>query len=90
MEETLLPVGAPELSASKYKARAKAQRSKDATEEIEMSKKEIGRMKGKMKVLKKAKEQDQGSVNNKDLARKRDEESDVEKDIVKKLRVEVK
>lgn len=89
-----LPIGAPELSTSNYKARAKAkgQESKKVTEEMEISKKEMGRMKGKMKVLEKAREQERGREKNamKDLVRKRDEEggeNDAEKGL-KKIRVD--
>lgn len=89
-----LPIGAPELSASNYKARAKAKRqgSQTVTEETEMSKKEMGRMKGKLKVLEKAREQGQGSEKSakKDLVRKRNDEggeNDAGKG-VKKVRVD--
>jgi len=91
---SLLPIGAPELSTSNYKARARAkgQDSKKVTEEMEISKKEMGRMKRKMKVLEKAREQERGEEKNamKDLVRKRDEESgenDAEKEL-KKIRVD--
>lgn len=85
-----LPIGAPELSASNYKAKKKA-KGQGPQKEMEMSKKEMGRLKGKMKVSEKAREQEQGQEMSaeKHLVRKRDlegGESNPEKG-VKKVRV---
>jgi hypothetical protein len=93
IEETSLhslPIGAPELSASNYKARAKSKGQGKVTEEMEMSKKEMGRMKGKMKVLKKAMDQKPGKLTKKELVRKRDEEGEenVAEKGVKKVKVD--
>ena len=75
VEEASLPIGAPELSASNYKAKRKA-KAHEPEKKKEMSKKEMGRLKGKMKVSEKAKEQEQGREMSakKHLARKGDSE----------------
>jgi len=74
IEVPFVPIGAPELSASNYKARAKSK----AQVSDNVSKKEMGRMKGKMKVLEKVRDQEES------LVRKRDEEGDSDKRSKKK------
>jgi len=91
-----IPIGAPELSASLYKAKAKTKGKGKLkmTEEAEMGKKEMGRLKGKMKLLDRVKEQEQGKPEDeemesrkKDLVRRRDEENQDTKE-AKRMRVE--
>jgi hypothetical protein len=86
------PIGAPELSASNYKARAKVKGRESKSVMEEVSKKEMGKMKGKLKVLEKARKQEQGrgKSTKKDLVRRRDNEGgeiDAEKG-VKKVKVD--
>ena len=88
-----VPIGAPELSASIYKAKART-KGKGKLKEIEdgeMGKKEVGRLKGKMKVLDRVKEQEQGKPEResrtKDLVRRRDEENQDSKE-AKRLRMD--
>lgn len=88
-----VPIGAPELSASIYKAKSRKGKLKE-TEDGEMGKKEIGRLKGKMKVLDRVKGQEQGrpkedekECRTKDLVRRRDEENQDSKE-AKRLRVD--